>query len=141
MTQTLNIVGAPARAEPSREAGAAIRRGLSGRCPRCGEGKMFRAYLKVVDHCAVCGEDLSHQRADDAPAYLTMLIVGHFIVAGILAAEDLWPNSSMWLVAVVACALAALASLWLLPRIKGALIGYQWAMRMHGFGGPEKEFV
>ena len=45
---------------------------------------MFRAYLKVVDACPVCGEDLSHQRADDAPAYMTMLIVGHFVVAGVL---------------------------------------------------------
>jgi uncharacterized protein (DUF983 family) len=141
MTQTLNYVGASSRGEPSRDIGPAIRRGFSGHCPRCGEGKMFRAYLKVADHCPVCGEDLSHQRADDAPAYLTMLIVGHFIVAGILSAEDFWPNSSIWLVAFLACALATLASLWLLPRIKGALIGYQWAMRMHGFGGPEKEFI
>jgi uncharacterized protein (DUF983 family) len=102
---------------------------------------MFRAYLKVADRCPVCDQDLSHQRADDAPAYLTMFIVGHFIVAGILSAEDLWPTSSIWLVAFLACSLATLASLWLLPRIKGALIGYQWAMRMHGFGGAEKEFI
>ena len=61
---------------------------------------MFRAYLKVADRCPVCGEDLSHQRADDAPAYLTMFVVGHFIVAGILAGEDLWPNSPIWLVAL-----------------------------------------
>ena len=102
---------------------------------------MFRAYLKVADHCPVCGEDLSPQRADDAPAYLTMFIVGHFIVAGIVSAEDLWPNSSIWLVALFACLAATLSTLWLLPRIKGALIGYQWAMRMHGFGGPQKEFI
>ena len=141
MTQTLQFVDAPAHGEPRRDLGPAIRRGFSLRCPHCGEGKMFRAYLKVADRCAVCGEDLSHQRADDAPAYLTMFIVGHFIVAGIVAAEDFWPNSSIWLVAFLACAAATLASLWLLPRIKGALIGYQWAMRMHGFGGPQKEFI
>jgi uncharacterized protein (DUF983 family) len=101
---------------------------------------MFRAYLKVADACPVCGEDLSPQRADDAPAYVTMLIMGHFIVAGILAADELWPNSPMLPLVVGWSALAALCSLWLLPRVKGALVGYQWAMRMHGFGGPEKEF-
>ncbi len=140
MTQALHYAGAPARGEP-RAIGPAIRRGFSLRCPNCGEGKMFRAYLKVADRCPVCGEDLSHQRADDAPAYLTMFVVGHFIVAGILASEDIWPNSPIWLVGILACAAATLASLWLLPRIKGALIGYQWAMRMHGFGGPQKEFI
>ena len=102
---------------------------------------MFRAYLKVVDACPVCGEDLSHQRADDAPAYVTMLIVGHFIVAGIFAAEEFWPNLPLFPLAVAWSALAALGSLSLLPRVKGALVGYQWAMRMHGFGGPEKEFA
>ena len=101
---------------------------------------MFRAYLKVVDACPVCGEDLSHQRADDAPAYVTMLIVGHFIVAGIFAAEEFWPNLPLLPLALAWSALAALGSLSLLPRVKGALVGYQWAMRMHGFGGPEKEF-
>jgi uncharacterized protein (DUF983 family) len=100
-------------AEPGRPIGLAFRRGFMGRCPHCGVGKMFRAYLKVNDACPSCGEALHHQRADDMPPYLTMLIVGH-------------------------CAVAALVlSLILLPRIKGALIGYQWAMRMHGFGGRD----
>jgi len=140
MTQTLEYVGASARKEP-REIGRSIRRGFSLRCPKCGEGRLFRAYLKVADRCPVCDEDFSPQRADDAPAYLTIFIVGHFIVAGILAGDDIWPDSPIWLVALLACAGATLASLWLLPRVKGALIGFQWAMRMHGFGGPQKEFI
>jgi uncharacterized protein (DUF983 family) len=140
MTQTLEFVGAPARSEP-RAVGPSIRRGFSLRCPKCGEGRLYYAYLKVADRCPVCHEDLSPQRADDAPAYLTMFVVGHFVVAGILAGEDIWPNSPIWLVGGLACLAATLASLWLLPRIKGALIGYQWAMRMHGFGGPQKEFI
>ena len=82
----------PADAQP-RPLGLAARRGLAGRCPHCGEGRLYRAYLKVVDACPVCGEDLSPQRADDAPAYVTMLIVGHFVVAGALAAEEWRPNS------------------------------------------------
>lgn len=139
MNETLQFVAA-APAVERRNLGAAVRRGLAGRCPNCGEGKLFRAYLKVRDACPVCSEDLSHQRADDAPAYLTMLVVGHFIVAGILASEELWPDSPMLLTACIWASLAALSSLLLLPRVKGALVGYQWAMRMHGFGGPEKEF-
>jgi uncharacterized protein (DUF983 family) len=122
-----------------RDLGVAVRRGLLERCPKCGEGRMFRAYLKVVDACPVCHEDLSAQRADDAPPYITMLIVGHFIIAGVLAADDLWPNSSLVIGAIVWSLLAIVLSLLLLPRVKGALVGYQWAMRMHGFGGPEKE--
>ena len=139
MNETLQFVAA-APVEAKRNTAQAIRRGLAGRCPNCGEGRLFRAYLKVCDACPVCAENLSHQRADDAPAYLTMFIVGHFIVAGILASEDMWPDSPMLLVACIWSTLAVLSSLWLLPRIKGALVGYQWAMRMHGFGGPQKEF-
>ena len=102
---------------------------------------MFRAYLKVFDACPVCGENLSHQRADDAPAYVTMLIVGHFIIAGVMTADELFPDAPMLLVAGGWSLLAALVSLAILPRIKGALVGYQWAIRMHGFGGPEKEWI
>ncbi|MGD0563615.1 MAG: DUF983 domain-containing protein [Roseiarcus sp.] len=131
----------PATADGSnrRDVGLAVRRGLFGRCPRCGQGRIFRAYLKVVDACPVCREDLSPQRADDAPAYITMLIVGHFIVAGIIAAEELWPDSPVLLGSIVWTLLAGAASLLMLPRVKGALVGYQWAVRMHGFGEPDKE--
>jgi len=102
---------------------------------------MFRAYLKVVDSCPVCGEDLSPQRADDAPAYLTMLVVGHFIVIGIMSEDELFPNAPWLLIAGLWSLLAIGVSLEILPRIKGALVGYQWAMRMHGFGGPGKEWI
>jgi uncharacterized protein (DUF983 family) len=120
-----------------RPLGLALRRGFMGRCPNCGEGRIFHAYLKVVDHCAVCGEHLHHQRADDAPPYLTMLVVGHFIVAGIVAFEAFAPDLPIWVGAIFWMILTLIASLILLPRIKGALVGYQWALRMHGFGGPE----
>jgi uncharacterized protein (DUF983 family) len=122
-----------------RPLGLAVRRGLAGRCPNCGEGRLFRAYLKVNDACPACGEDFTPQRADDAPAYITILIVGHFIVAGIVAAEDIWPDSAVLVDAAVWAALAVALSLLILPRVKGALIGYQWALRMHGFGDPERQ--
>jgi len=119
---------------PPRPLGLAVRRGLKERCPACGQGKLYRAYLKVVPNCAACGEDLSPQRAGDAPAYLTILIVGHFVVAGILGFEEYWTDAPIALVIGLWCALALGASLALLPRVKGAMVGYQWAMRMHGFG-------
>jgi uncharacterized protein (DUF983 family) len=125
--------------EKRRPLGLAMRRGFAGRCPSCGEGKLFRAYLKVVDRCEACGEDMSHQRADDAPAYFTILIVGHFIIAGVLATEFVAPEAPFWIPSLLWSAATLAASLWLLPRIKGALVGLQWANRMHGFGGPEKQ--
>ena len=134
MSQTLPNAAA---AEPQRDLGLAMRRGFLGRCPNCGKGKLFRSFLKVSPRCPVCNEDLSHQRADDAPPYLTMLIVGHVIVAGVLAAEDVFPQSPLWLDALIWLWLTVVLSLALLPRIKGALVGYQWALRMHGFGGQE----
>ena len=120
-----------------RPLGLAMRRGFLGRCPRCGKGKLFPAYLKVADACPVCGEDLHHQRADDAPPYLTMLVVGHFIVAGIVAFEAFAPQWPIWVGILGWMGLTLAASLIILPRIKGALVGYQWALRMHGLGGAE----
>ena len=128
--------GAPAPAERSRW--AAVKRGFRMRCPACGEGRVFGKYLKVNDVCAHCGEELFHHRADDAPAYFTILIVGHVTVAGALFVEQqfmpaLWIQEALWLSAIPTL------SLTLLPRIKGALVGYQWAGRMHGFGGASEE--
>lgn len=55
----------------------AMLRGAMRHCPACGKGRLFDGYLTVRDCCAECGEDLSHQRADDGPAYLTILLVSH----------------------------------------------------------------
>ncbi len=112
-------------------------RGFACRCPACGQGRLFYKYLKVNDYCPVCREALFHQRADDAPPYFTMLIVGHVVIGGLLALEQAyapptWVQFSIWLPT------ATIMSLCLLPRIKGSLIGLQWANRMHGFGkGPD----
>jgi uncharacterized protein (DUF983 family) len=126
----------PALAEAPRDKGQAIWRGLRGRCPNCGQGRMFRAFLKVNDTCPVCGEELYHQRADDAPPYVTMFIVAHVTVALLLSFEGFWPEAPFWFEALVFCVLTAVLSLVLLPRIKGALVAWQWSLRMHGFGHP-----
>lgn len=117
-----------------RSVTSAILRGARQRCPACGTGALYRAYLKVADTCPSCREELHHQRADDAPPYFTMFIVGHVVVAGVLVLERTvapasWVHLALWLPLTVAM------SLYLLPRVKGALVGLQWALRMHGFGG------
>ncbi len=114
---------------------SALKRGLTGRCPRCGQGKMFRAYLKVNDECPVCGEELHHQRADDAPPYFTIVIVGHIVLSLALVSEFVNDDIPMWLQMIVWPLLAIALTLWFLPMIKGALVAYQWALRMHGFEG------
>ncbi len=124
-------------AHTAREKWQSMKRGFAGRCPACGEGRIFHAYLKVSDACPACGEELSHHRADDAPPYFTIFITAHVVGAGILFVEErdyFWP---LWLHSLVWPALTIALSLWLLPRVKGALIGLQWALRMHGFDKAE----
>ena len=72
---------------PVRDVWQAMARGFAQRCPKCGKGALFHSYLKVADTCPACGEELHHQRADDAPPYFTIMIVGHFVVGGVLSME------------------------------------------------------
>jgi uncharacterized protein (DUF983 family) len=122
-----------------RDLTLALWRGFLGRCPNCGKGAMFRAYLRVTPRCPVCHEDLSPQRADDAPAYLTLLIVCHVVGAGVLFSDDILPKAPLILAILFWLAATALMSILILPRMKGAVVGYQWALRMHGFAGPSAE--
>lgn len=122
----------------SRSTWQSIRRGLLMKCPACGEGKLFRKFLKVADVCPHCGEELFHHRADDAPPYFTMLIVGHVVVPIMLAVE-LEYMPPIWLHVAIWPTLSLGLCLFLLPRIKGAVVGLQWALRMHGFGGNSED--
>lgn len=111
----------------------ALLRGWRQRCPNCGTGALMRGYLKVRDTCPVCGEALHHQRADDGPAYLTILIVGHLMAPLLLFVFNRFRPEPLTLFSIFAVGTVAL-SLFLLPRLKGAMVGLQWAKRMHGFG-------
>lgn len=119
-------------ARPPRALGRAMTRGFRGRCPNCGEGRLFRAYLKVVDCCPVCGTEFFHQRADDAPPYFVTLITGHIVVPAALAVEVAF-SPPMWVHALLWGPLTIALGLGLLQPIKGAIVGWQWAMYMHGF--------
>ena len=111
----------------------AVRRGWSGRCPNCGSGSMLQGYLKVRATCPACGEDLHHHRADDGPAYLTILIVGHLMAPLLLFTFTHWRPEPLVLASIFTVGTVGL-SLFLLPRLKGAMVAFQWAKRMHGFG-------
>jgi uncharacterized protein (DUF983 family) len=115
-----------------RDVWTALKRGLRGRCPRCGQGKLFRAFLKVDDHCSVCQLDFTPHRADDLPAYLVIVIVGHIVVPTILWIEtDYSPSLALQL--SIYLPLTLILSLALLQPVKGAVVAIQWALRMHGF--------
>jgi uncharacterized protein (DUF983 family) len=118
----------------NRNLAVAMGRGLLGRCPNCGRGAMFRAYLSVNPRCPACDEDLSGERADDAPAFLTLLVGCLVGCAGVLLSDESSPQTSLLAVALFWLVVTAVASLLVLPRFKGAVVGYQWALRMHGFG-------
>ena len=109
-------------------------RGFVGRCPHCGKGRLFGRYLKPVAACAVCGEDFTHQRADDAPPYFTMVIVGHLLVPVLLAVQ-LTTNLSVTQHLLIWLPLTGGLTIGLLQPVKGAIIALQWALRMHGFDG------
>lgn len=116
----------------------AMLRGLLGRCPNCGKGKLFRKFLKVVDRCPVCHEDLHHHRADDAPAYFVIVIVGHIVVPLAFTVElTFFPP--WWITPVLWLPLTLLLALVLLQPVKGAIVGLQWSYRMHGFDPNSKD--
>ncbi|OAM77392.1 DUF983 domain-containing protein [Devosia elaeis] len=122
-----------ARTLDERSVGRAMWRGTLCRCPHCGQGKMFRAYLKVADACNVCGEELNHHRADDFPPYIAITIVGHIIIFLMLHMDMAYrvePITYIWTMVP----LAIVMPLAILPSIKGSIVGLQWANRMYGFG-------
>lgn len=119
-----------------RPVGPAMLRGWRRRCPCCGAGPLLRGYLKVREACAVCGLDLRHHRADDGPAYLTILIVGHLMAPIIMWAFIEFRPDPLILATVFSIGTVAL-SLYLLPRLKGMIVAFQWAKRMHGFAVPD----
>lgn len=111
--------------QPSK-IGLGVRRGLGLRCPECGQGRLFRRFLKVADSCDSCGSDNRRFPSDDAPPYLTIVIVGHVIVPLALLSYETW-IPSMWLNLGIWTSLAVAMTLGMLPFIKGAVVGFAWA--------------
>jgi uncharacterized protein (DUF983 family) len=127
---SLSIFGQQGRGDTTST--QAVLRGLCGRCPNCGGAHIFTSFLKVADYCPACGEELFHQRADDFPAYLDILLVGHTVVPLALLVESEY-SPAMWLQLAAWVPLTIGLSLGLLQPIKGAIIAMQWFGGMHGF--------
>ena len=125
-----------------RALGPSLWRGFRCRCPRCGEGRLFKGFVKSVHECSECGLEIHHHRADDLPPYLTIFIVGHIVVAGFMAMEEMveltmWEHLAIWVPVTIVLSLA------LMQPLKGATIGLQWALKMGGFSDtaePEESF-
>src|SRR6266446_4973580 len=110
----------------------AMWRGFTMKCPNCGKGKLFGSFLKVSDHCPVCGEELFHHRADDFPPYLVILVVSHAVVPAVLAVEANYAPP-IWLQLLIWLPLTLVSALALLQPAKGAVVGLQWQLGLGGF--------
>lgn len=106
----------------------AVMRGLRGRCPDCGRGKLFAGYLKQAPACSMCGAKTGEIAAEDGPPWLTVLMLGPLLAAltFIAARQEAWP---LWMRLAGLGAFAIGAVLVMLPRVKGGLIGALWGMR------------
>ena len=110
----------------------AVRKGWKRKCPKCGSGPLLSGYLTVNDTCTVCSEALHPHRADDGLAYLTILLVCHLMAPLLHMIFVRYRPEPLVLFTIFAVGCVGL-SLYLLPRVKGAMIGFQWARLMHGF--------
>ncbi|NOX42081.1 MAG: DUF983 domain-containing protein [Alphaproteobacteria bacterium] len=131
MEATTNLDTPQVQDRPVKQA---LLRGLRLKCPNCGSGPLMRGYLTTREHCAVCGEELFHHRADDGPAYLTVLISGHILAPLLLYVFVAFRPDPLTMAVVFGTGFTTVA-LFMLPRLKGMIVGIQWAKRMHGFGG------
>lgn len=130
------VFGGEAQPRPVRSTWTAMKRGALGRCPNCGQGRLFSSFLKTVHECEYCSEEIHHHRADDLPAYLVVVVLGHIIVGAFMAVEaastlSTWQHLAIWI------PLTILSALVLIRPTKGAVVGLQWALYMHGFGGED----
>jgi len=127
------MVDAPPLGRPPLRADTitAMRRGWRGRCPRCSEAPLFYRFLKMQNVCPACNLALDPFRADDAPAYFTIFAVGHIVIPLVLVMERYFREPPLWVHALIWLPFSVLLALWLLPRIKGAVIALLWSHSIH----------
>jgi uncharacterized protein (DUF983 family) len=123
---------------PARPVVTAMTRGFRGKCPNCGQGRLFASYVKTVNECGHCGEAIHHHRADDLPAYLVVVIVGHLVLGSFMGFESM-VDLSLVQHLLIWVPLTIVLAVGLLRPVKGAVVGLQWALYMHGFGGQEDQ--
>lgn len=133
MTDFLRLPG-PQDPNADRPVGQAMLRGWRRKCPSCGEGALLQGYLTVRPFCPSCGEPLHHQRADDGPAWATIVVAGKLLAPMMLLVWETWRPEPL-VMALSLCTFFTALCLYLLPRFKGVFVAIQWSRRMHGFGG------
>jgi uncharacterized protein (DUF983 family) len=115
--------------QADRPLGLGVSRGLRMRCPDCGEGALFRSYLKVKP-CNACGHRNDAYRADDGPAYVTILLVGHLVIAPLLLWPFIWEAPLALVLGTIIPAIGVL-TLAALPVVKGGWVGLMWSRHPH----------
>lgn len=151
MSETIprNIMPAPTRWTPDRAPKPPVwptppmvdtlLRGFLGRCPCCGKGQIFGRFLKVVPECSACHAPLGLIRSDDVPPYITIFIVLHIVVFGMLmleqaAAPPVWLQTAIWIPVTLALLFG------LMQRVKGVVVGLMMKLELielepESFGG------
>jgi uncharacterized protein (DUF983 family) len=107
----------------------AIGRGLKGLCPACGKGKIFNGFLRVATECHVCGAPVGLARADDAPPYFTILLVGHIIIPLLFIVERS-EQLPLWMMSAIFLPLTLILALGLIRPIKGGTVGLMLNLNM-----------
>jgi uncharacterized protein (DUF983 family) len=107
----------------------AMGRGLMGHCPACGKTRLFDGFLRVVQQCTNCGAPLGLARADDAPPYFTILIVGHIVIPAMLIMQKM-DDPPTWLLSVIFVPLTIVLAVGLLRPVKGATVGLMLTFNM-----------
>ena len=114
----------------------AIGRGIMNRCPVCGEGKVFRSFLGVVPECSACRTPLGRLRADDAPPYFTIFLVGHLLLPFVFWVETAY-SPPMWLHMAIWLPLFTVVCTLLLRPVKGAVVGWMVTLGFLDQADPE----
>ncbi|TNC72599.1 DUF983 domain-containing protein [Rubellimicrobium roseum] len=110
-----------------RDSGQAMRRGLLGRCPNCGTGRLFAGFLRINPECPHCREPLGRYRAADGPAFITISVVGLLLIP-ILGWSYVALRPDPLTLALILTAAITVLTLAVLRLSKGAWVGYLWSM-------------
>lgn len=129
----MDLINKTSQEEASgRSLKGAMLRGFMCKCPSCGKAGLFDGLVSVKKQCEACDEDLSHEMADDFPAYLNVLIVGHVLI-GFAMGMMKYNFFDIWTTTFLTIIVCAVVSLGLMRPLKGLVVGSQWALGMHGF--------
>lgn len=122
-------------AQEERPFGPALRHALRCRCPACGNAPLFAGFLTPVDHCRACGQSWRDHRADDFPAYIVILLLGHLLVPTMIEVNIAFAVP-MAVQIVLWPAIGLMLCLLMIRPAKAGVIAYQWSRRMYGFSAP-----